>query len=161
MRYVISLGLLLILLWLALSGVYKPVIFFLGAGSVILVVWLSVRMDVVGVEHNPVLFSWRLAAYWLWLLGQLVKSNLHVSKLVFQIDKVRPRLLTVPVPHQAAVSKVTYGNSVTLTPGTVTLRLTRDRLEAHALDEESARDLEAGHMARKISWLERQAEGES
>lgn len=158
MRYVISLSLLLVVLWLAISGVYKPVLFVLGGASVILVVWLSVRMDVVGVEHNPVLFSWRLVAYWWWLFGQLVKSNLHVTRLVFQISKVKPRLLTVPVPQKAAVAKVTYGNSVTLTPGTVTLKLTDDFLEAHALDEDSARELEAGHMARKICWLERQEE---
>ncbi len=158
MRYVISLAFLLVALWLALSGVYKPLLFVLGGASVALVVWLSVRMDVVGIEHNPVLFSWRLVAYWFWLFGQLVKSNLHVSRLVFQPSLVKPRLLTVPVPHQAAVSKVTYGNSVTLTPGTVTLKLTDDTLEAHALDEASARDLEAGHMARKICWLERQQE---
>ncbi len=155
MRYVISLSLLLVVLWLAISGVYKPVLFVLGGASVILVVWLSVRMDVVGVEHNPVLFSWRLVAYWWWLFGQLVKSNLHVTRLVFQTSKVQPRLLTVPVPHEAAVAKVTYGNSVTLTPGTVTLKLTDDMLEVHALDEASARDLEGGDMARKISWLER------
>ncbi|TVQ38187.1 MAG: cation transporter [Wenzhouxiangella sp.] len=161
MRYVISLSLLLVVLWLAISGVYKPLLFVLGGASVILVVWLSVRMDVVGVEHNPVLFSWRLVVYWGWLMGQLIKSNLHVSRLVFQTGKVKPRLLSVPVPHEAAVSKVTYGNSVTLTPGTVTLKLTDHVLEAHALDEESARELEAGHMARKICWLERQGEKEN
>ncbi len=155
MRYVISLSLLLVVLWLAISGVYKPVLFMLGGFSVILVVWLSVRMDVVGVEHNPVLFSWRLLAYWWWLFCQLVKSNLHVSRLVFRTRDVKPRLLSVPVPHEAAVAKVTYGNSVTLTPGTVTLKLTDDTLEAHALDEASARELEAGDMARKITWLER------
>jgi multicomponent Na+:H+ antiporter subunit E len=54
----------------------------------------------------------------------------------------------------SAVGKVTYANSVTLTPGTVTLLLEEDHLEVHALLESSAASLESGEMERKIAWLE-------
>ena len=54
------------------------------------------------------------------------------------------------------MAKVTYANSCTLTPGTVTLLLEHDELTAHVLDQSSADDLQAGHMARRISWLENQ-----
>lgn len=154
MRYVVSLFVLLAILWLAVSGVYKPLILMLGAGSVALVVWLSHRMDVVGVEHNPVLFSWRLPVYWAWLLWQIMMANVNVARAVLSPSRISPRLVRVPVGYKSAVSKVTYGNSVTLTPGTVTLLLTDRELTAHALDQKSAEGLEMGEMDRWIEWLE-------
>jgi len=154
MRYVISLILILSALWLAISGVYKPLLFILGAVSVALVTWLSVRMDVVGQEHNPVLYSWRLMRYWSWLVVQIFKSNVHVAKLALTPARIQPQLLTVAVPHHDAVAQVTYANSCTLTPGTVALQLTKNELLVHALDDASAQDLASGEMARRISWLE-------
>ena len=155
MRYSFSLAILLALLWLAISGVYKPPLFVLGAGSIAFVVWLSRRMDVVGVEHNPVLYSWRLPVYWLWLLKEIAKSNFEVARAALAPQgRVRPRIVRVPVRLGSAVAKVTYANSVTLTPGTVTLLLEADCLEAHALLESSASGLESGDMERKIVWLE-------
>ena len=154
MRYVISLTLVLTTLWLAISGVYKPPLFALGAASVALVVWLSRRMDVVGVEHNPVLYSWRMPVYWGWLIGQIIKANFGVVQRVVFPKGIRPRLITVPVPHQNAIAKVTYANSCTLTPGTVALHLTEDELTAHVLDDRSAASLEDGTMARRVQWLE-------
>jgi len=156
MRYVLSLALLLAALWLGISGVYKPLLFLLGAASVALVVWLSRRMDVVGVEHNPTIYSWRLPIYWGWLVWQIILANFNVARLVLSPRRISPRIVTVPVPHQTAVAKVTYANSCTLTPGTVTLLLEHDELTAHVLDQSSADDLQAGHMARRISWLENQ-----
>lgn len=155
MRYLISLALVLSLLWLGISGVYKPLLFMLGAASVAFVVWMSRRMDVVGVEHNPVLYSWRLPVYWLWLLWEIVKSNVEVALAALSPRKlVRPSVVKVPMNLGSAVGKVTYANSVTLTPGTVTLLLEEDHLEAHALLKSSAASLKSGAMERKIAWLE-------
>jgi multicomponent Na+:H+ antiporter subunit E len=159
MRYLISLGILLSVLWLSISGVYKPQILALGVASVVLVVWLSRRMDVVGVEHNPVLYSWRLVVYWAWLIGEIVKANITVVRLVLNPEQISPRIVTVPVPHDNAVAKVTYANSCTLTPGTVTLLLEHTELTAHVLDAGSADDLQSGRMAAKISWLESSGQG--
>ena len=153
-RLAFSLTFLLVALWLAVSGVYKPVIFMLGIGSVALVVWLSLRMRVIGAEHNPLLFSWRLAVYWCWLVKRIVEANIQVTRRVFKPAGIKPGIIVVPVPQKTAIGKVTYGNSCTLTPGTVTLRLTRDELTAHVLDDESAHDLTDGSMAARIVWLE-------
>jgi multicomponent Na+:H+ antiporter subunit E len=60
----------------------------------------------------------------------------------------------VPVRLHSPIAKVTYANSVTLTPGTVTLLLESDSLEAHALTRSSAEALQSGAMERKIAWLE-------
>lgn len=155
MRYLISLAVILAGLWLGLSGVYKPLLFSLGAGSVLFVVWISRRMEVVGVEHNPILYSWRLPVYWIWLSWEIVKSNIDVARAALgPADRLHPRIVTVPVNLRSAVGKVTYANSVTLTPGTVSLLLESDALEAHALTPASAAALESGEMERKIAWLE-------
>lgn len=161
MRYVISLSLVLAILWLAVSGVYKPLLFILGGGSVALVVWLSLRMDVVGIEHDPVLYSWRLPIYWGWLFWQIVLTNINVARRILDPKSIRSHLLKVPVPLKTAVGKVTYANSCTLTPGTVALHLTEEQLTVHALDAYSSEDLKAGHMARKIAWLEGHEPSES
>ncbi|MDX1625833.1 MAG: Na+/H+ antiporter subunit E [Wenzhouxiangellaceae bacterium] len=154
MRYLVSLGLLLAALWLGISGVYKPLLFALGAASVVFVVWISRRMDVVGVEHNPVLFSWRLPVYWVWLVGQIVIANVQVAAAALAPGRLKPRILEVPVRLDSAVGKVTYANSITLTPGTVTLLLERHYAHVHALLDVSAKGLESGDMHRKASWLE-------
>jgi multicomponent Na+:H+ antiporter subunit E len=155
MRYLVSLAALLALLWLGLSGVYKPLLFALGAASVAFVVWMSRRMEVVGVEHNPVLYTWRLPVYWAWLSWEIVKSNIEVARAALTPGRMlHPRIVTVPVRLDSAIAKVTYANSVTLTPGTVTLLLESDELEAHALTRRSAAGLESGAMERRIAWLE-------
>lgn len=155
MRYSIALAVTLSALWLGISGVYKPLLFALGASSVAFVVWLSRRMDVVGVEHNPILYSWRLPIYWFWLLGEIVKANIEVAHAAVRPRAmVQPSLVKVPVTLVSPVAKVTYANSVTLTPGTVTLLLENNELEAHALMESSAAGLRSGVMERKIAWLE-------
>ncbi|SRR6056297_457297 len=155
MRYLVSLAILLALLWLGISGVYKPLLFMLGAASVLFVVWMSRRMDVVGVEHNPVLYSWRLPIYWAWLVWEIVKANVAVARAaLWPARLVKPRVIRVPVRLHSPIAKVTYANSITLTPGTVTLQLEPDWIEAHALLESTASDLEGGEMERRIAWLE-------
>lgn len=155
MRYAITLAVVLAALWLGLSGVYKPLVLFLGAASVALVAWIAVRMDVVGVEHNPVVFSWRLPIYWAWLVWQIVVANFQVAACALgRTGRVAPEVVRVPVNLDTPVAKVTYANSVTLTPGTVSLLLEADELTAHALTRASADGLRSGAMERRIAWLE-------
>ncbi len=154
MRYAASLTAVLVVLWLGISGVYKPLILGLGAASIALVVWISRRMDVVGVEHDPALYSWRLPLYWCWLVWQIIVANFQVAACALQPSRLQPSVVRVPVPQKTAVGKVTYANSVTLTPGTVTLFLDSGEMTVHALHTGSREDLESGAMAQRILWLE-------
>lgn len=154
MRNLVSLFVLLALLWLALSGVYKPLLLGLGLASVGFALWISRRMDLLGNEHAPGMFSWRLPVYWAWLVGQIALSNLHVARLVLTPGKIAPRVLKLPVKQASDAGKVTFANSVTLTPGTVTLALEGDELTVHALDEQAADELLREGMGDKVRWLE-------
>lgn len=154
MRYAVFLSFTLACLWLAVSGVYKPLLFGFGLGSIALVVWLSLRMEVVGVEHHPGLYFPRLIPYWGWLVRQIIIANINVAKRVFKPEGISPQIIEVPVQQHTAVSRVTYANSCTLTPGTLTLEVTPERMTVHVLDDVSARDLETGELGNKVLWLE-------
>lgn len=153
-RYLVTLSLVLAALWLVLSGVYKPLILGLGVASIALIVWLAARMEVVGVEHDPALFSWRLPVYWVWLVGQIVLANIDVARCILRPAALEPQRVEVPRPVWRAMAAVTYGNSITLTPGTVTLDLARDHLSIHALHAAAADQVARGDMAAWVRWLE-------
>ncbi|MGY6553712.1 MAG: Na+/H+ antiporter subunit E [Wenzhouxiangella sp.] len=152
MRETIFLILTLAILWLAISGVYKPAIMLLGLGSLILVSWLVIRMKIIGEEHNPIVFSWRLPVFWLWALREIVISNVHVARLIFSPEKISPRIVYQAIEFERPLGKVIYGNTCTLTPGTVTVQLTRKGSVIHALDAKSAGSL--AQLIEKVEWLE-------
>ncbi len=154
MRHIISLCFLLAGLWLALSGHTKPLLLGLGVVSVALVTWLSHRMDVLGAEHDPALFSWRLPVYWGWLAWQMVLANLEVAACVIRPSRLSPQIVEVAAPQRTEIIRVTYANSITLTPGTVALILDGDRLTVHALTQNSADGLREGTMEHWTRWLE-------
>lgn len=154
MRNLTSLFVLLAALWLALSGVYKPLILALGLGSVLFALWMARRMDVVGDQNNAGLYSWRLPVYWAWLVWQITLSNLHVARLVLVPGRIAPRIVRMPVNQASDIGRVTYANSITLTPGTVSLVLTPDELIVHAIDRQAADELQREGMGDKVRWLE-------
>lgn len=147
---------LLALLWLSISGIYKPAILLLGLASLILVTWLVIRMKIIGEEHNPTVFAWRLPRFWLWALREIVISNIHVARLVFRPEQISPRIVYQNVHFQRPLGKVIYGNTCTLTPGTVTVQLTKAGTVIHALDAKSADSL--AELERRVHWLEGETE---
>lgn len=146
MRHLL-LAVLLAVLWLAISGHFEGLILAMGAVSVALVVWLSRRMRVVDEEGMPLDSIHRALPYSFWLLGQIVQSNLAMLPVIFGgRSRIRPRLLRIPAGEQGALGQVIYANSITMTPGTVTLEVSDDELTVHALTEESAAGLATGEM---------------
>ncbi|MEM9056971.1 MAG: Na+/H+ antiporter subunit E [Pseudomonadota bacterium] len=142
--------------WLLWSGLYKPLLLVLGALSCTLVVYLSRRMGFLRGELFALGFSLRLLAYWLWLLGEMVKSSLQVTRQVLKPTvRISPQVVTLDVSDKSPVEQVILANSITLTPGTVALDVHEGRLAVHALTQAGARELEAGVMARRVAALRR------
>ncbi len=138
-------------MWLLLSGHFEPLILSFGAASVALVVFLAHRMDVVDHEGHPVHLSWKLPVYWVWLVWQIIVSNLSVARKILSPDmRIDPRLISVDAGQKDDLDRVVYANSITLTPGTVSLRLDEGKILVHALDEGFAEDLERGTMRRRV-----------
>lgn len=151
----------LALAWLLWSGVYstRPFIFSLGVGSCLFVLWLSMRMGrtaAVEVSSLPGRgFSLRMLVYLPWLAWQVVLANLNVARRILSPSlPIAPRLLRVPAHQRTPLCQVIHANSITLTPGTITLDLRSGQLLVHALDEESARGIEEEVIDRQVSQLE-------
>ncbi len=154
----ISLGLFLFVVWLLLSGHYhESLLIGLGIASCIAVVFIAHRMDVIDHEGHPVQLGWRAPLYWLWLGWEVVKANLHVARRVLGLGPpIDPAIISVKTSQKSELGKVIYANSITLTPGTISLRVTDDAIEVHALTRETAADLETGGMDRRVTRMEGQ-----
>jgi len=94
----------------------------------------------------------RLALYVPWLLVEIARANIDVMRIV-----LHPRLPIDPVVIRLEpglrddLALATFGNSITLTPGTVTLDIDRGTVVVHALTREGAASLESGEMARRVA----------
>lgn len=151
MKHTLTLLILLALTWWVLSGYATPLLLLLGLGSVLLVVWLDRRMRRVQGAAEPLHPGWRLLTFWAWLLREIVLANLQVARLVLaRRPALSPRVLRVESGQSSDLARVVLGNAITLTPGTVTLDLDGDTVLVHALTAESAADVEAGSIAKRV-----------
>ena len=155
MIHAIRLGIVLYCLWLLLSGYYLPLLISLGLVSMVLVTAIALRMDIVDRETYPVRIAWTVVSYWGWLAKEIVKSSIDVSRRILNPAlPISPRVIRIKASQRSKLGLVTYANSITLTPGTVSIDVEGDTIEVHALSEEAARDLEAGEMDRRVSAME-------
>jgi multicomponent Na+:H+ antiporter subunit E len=153
--HALSLAVSLMLFWVMLSGDFAPLDLALGFVSVLLVVSISHRMDVVDQESQPVELSTRLPVYWAWLALKVIRSNLDVTRRIWTPGKsISPTLVRLKLSQQTALGKVIYANSITLTPGTVALAIEDDEILVHALTRADAAALETGEMDRQVRELE-------
>ena len=89
-----------------------------------------------------------------WLFLRIVESSLHLTKLILNPSlPIKPRLITYrsQLQHRGAI--VVLGNSVTLTPGTITVEINGNTFLVHAIDEAAGNDLTTGRMERKLAWV--------
>ena len=152
MGYYIGLIAVLSALWLGLSGLYKPLILGLGGVSVLIAVILAARLDTVDREGSPYVRTLQLFSYWGWLMVEIVKANWPVIKACLSANlNINPALVKVKTRCESDFAKTIFANSITLTPGTVTVEVEGDKLLVHALFEESAAP-EAFREMDERSW---------
>jgi multicomponent Na+:H+ antiporter subunit E len=141
--------------WLAMSGHYTTFMLTLGAISLLFVVLIAHRMDVIDHEAQPLHLTLKIPAYYVWLVKEIVLANLIVVKHIWLGNKsISPGFATITSSQKTDMGKVIYANSITLTPGTVAVNLEGDKFLVHALLRESIDDLKTGEMDRRVSHLE-------
>ena len=151
MKHAASLTLTLFILWLLLSGHYNVLLISLGLISSLLTVVLALRMDVIDHESHPLHLRRQLPRFWIFLSREVILANLDVVRRILTPGKsFSPQLRQLPLPQKTALGQVIYANSITLTPGTVTVQLGTDSIRIHALSREAADDLQTGRMAQAI-----------
>ncbi len=150
-----SLAAVLFALWLLLSGHMEPLLIGLGVASVALSVWIAHRMDVVDHEGHPVHLTHRFLTYLPWLAWEIVKANMDVTRRVLDPRQpISPNVFRVPTSQKTELGHVIYANSITLTPGTVTIDIIGDELVVHALTREAAEGVMTGEMDRRVTAVE-------
>lgn len=144
---------LLFLFWILLSGHLEPLLLGLGLASVALTAALSRRMNIIDHESYPLHLSGRFPGFIIYIFKEIVKANIDVTRRILSPDKVSisPQLIELPQSQKTDLGAVIYANSITLTPGTVTIELSKDSLTVHALSREAASELATGAMSEEIS----------
>jgi multicomponent Na+:H+ antiporter subunit E len=157
MKHAVVLGLVMYGLWLLLSGIFQPLLLALGALSCVFVVWLSARMRVLDTEGELFdLHIGRLLAYAPWLIKEILLSNLDVARRIAGgRDTISPRVIRVPCTQRTDLARTIYANSITLTPGTVSIDMGEGDIVVHALSREGAEGLATGEMGERVAALER------
>ena len=142
-------------LWLLLSGHFEALLLSLGVVSILLVVFVAHRMDVVDHEGHPIHLGWRAITYFAWLAWEIIKANIDVARIIIDPKMpIHPTLIRIPSTQHTELGHVIYANSITLTPGTITVDIVEGQLDVHALTAEAADELETGRMDRRATRME-------
>ena len=145
--------------WILWSGYFKPLLLGLGLASALVCTYLALRMrraDGEGSQFKILQHVHQLATYWPWLLLEIAKSNVEVAKIILsgKLD-IDPVMIRLKAGQTTEIGQVIYGNSITLTPGTITVDIEDGELLVHALTQSGADGLHEGEMDRRITALER------
>jgi multicomponent Na+:H+ antiporter subunit E len=153
-----AVALVLFGLWLLFSGLYAPLPLALGAVSSLFVALVAKRMGLLEPDPGGVwLRPLRCIAYVPWLAWQVAKSNVDVALRILVPSKgISPRVIRVPSTQRSDVARTVYANSITLTPGTISIDVSGDEITVHALSREGAEDLTVGEMGDRVTALERE-----
>ena len=111
-------------------------------------------MDVVDNESQPVELTLKLPSYYLWLFVKILRGNIDVVKHIWSPNlKISPCVASFPIHHKNDMNRVIYANSITLTPGTIAIDLSDDRIIVHALTTESMDEVSSGEMDDRVASL--------
>lgn len=158
MFHSLSLFIFLYLFWLLLSGFFTAFLLSAGIGSALAVVWFARRMDVVDAEGHPIHLGPRALLYWVWLLKEIVKSGWDVSKIILHPGlPISPTLVRFKPSQRTDVGLVLHANSITLTPGTITVEAGPDEFLVHGLTRSGAEGTVESEMDRRVTACEGKA----
>ena len=147
----------LFVFWLLLSGNYKTWLVASGAVCAVFVVLLSLRKDVTDPEGFPIEDLPRGLLYWPWLVWQIVLSALDVTRIILTPGRAySPRVVSVEAMAGSPVGLTTYANSITLTPGTISVEVGEraHRIWVHAITRENAEGLANDSMNEWVAWMD-------
>lgn len=142
-------------LWVLLSGMMDPLMLTFGLSSCLLVAWIVSRLQVTDSKEHVFAIFIRLLTYIPWLAKEIVVSNIDVAKRIWAKDMpISPTIVTVNASQKTALGLVIHANSITLTPGTLSIDVEDGAIEVHALAAESLDALHEGEMDRRVARLE-------
>ncbi len=154
---------LLFALWLILSGHYQTSYIIIGALSAALITFLTNDLCYAALLHgeraNPKIrailtYNLRFLAYLPWLVSQIIMANVQVASLVLNPKMpIEPALLVFRTGMKKGIAQVTLANSITLTPGTITVSLEDGEYIVHTLQPPLAQGLVDAVMQNKVAKI--------
>lgn len=148
---------LLLLVWIVLNGSLHPQVLAAGAVVSLVLSWASYRIlklppwgGAGRIDRFPKAFF-----YLIYLVWEVWKANLRVIRLILQPRRRKgaPKLTWFASGLKEPGHQFLLANSITLTPGTVTVSLRKGRLCVYALDQEFAADIsDSGFLRRLRQW---------
>ena len=153
MRFAFILTLAMVAAWLTLSGYFIPMILTFGAISIAIVVWMCRRMRILDEETVPYLMILQTLSYYAWLFAEIVKANVQVVRAVLSPDlEVSPTLVKIPLNTDVDIAETMFANSITLTPGTVSVDMQPDHILVHALLTDMSAPEDFEEMEKRSAW---------
>ncbi len=146
---------IMLVIWVLLSGKFDPFHLSLGVISCAIVAYLSSDLLFSSRRIEGLLIRWlRFIRYIPWLLYQIFLANLHVMYLTLHprmMELIDPRIIKFRSKLKSDMALVTFANSITLTPGTITVYVSIDGdFKVHAIDKASGEPL-PGEMEARIA----------
>ncbi|MEW6595005.1 MAG: Na+/H+ antiporter subunit E [Thermodesulfobacteriota bacterium] len=149
--------------WLILSGRFDA--FHLGLGLLSSLLVAALSGDLLFADRRQgfgrrLREALRFCRYALWLFWQIVLANIHVTILAFSpkalTRDIDPHLITFRTRLKSDFARFVLANSITLTPGTVAIRVHGDIFHVHAISRKAAGDLASesvSEMERRVAWV--------
>jgi len=155
----IAIGIVLFALWLLLSGIYTPMITGLGFASSLLVLVIIKRMDTQDGDKVEIHLSpFRFTKYMVWLMVEIARANWAVTKTILSRNmNIRQHLFTVPYTQKTDLAQVIFANSITLTPGTITVETEDGQFLVHAVSYSDDDPAAIADMDARITACEAEA----
>ncbi|WP_341757214.1 MULTISPECIES: Na+/H+ antiporter subunit E [unclassified Candidatus Tisiphia] len=145
---------MLLLILFGLTGLPTDIFALLTSSIIVGIAYLfSIKLNLI---PSKVYCNYYSILYFIWLIKEILLSSLAVMKIIWRKNlNLQPVFEWVDSEQKNEVSLVIYGNSITLTPGTVTLDISNNMLLVHALRQSSIDDLKFGDstMSKRIQRI--------
>ena len=145
---------IMLIFWIVLSGMFDAFHMTLGVICCLLVAHFSHDLLFYGDDKA----AWGrgcigLIGYLPWLFYQIILANLEVAYVVLHprmLDKIDPHVVRFKTKLKRPISKVTFAQSITLTPGTITVSIHKDEVSVYALTRKAS-DALPGEMEERVA----------
>lgn len=155
MRYAFYLFLLLTGFWVVNSQDYTGLTLFFGLLSIALVLLITYRMKLLDQESVPIHLFTRIGPFYIWLIKEITVGSFYVIKTILKGGKaISPNIVTIEFDLTEETNRVILANSITLVPGTLSVRLKSKSIQAHSLTEELADALITSELLQRVKRLE-------
>lgn len=149
-------ALIMFLFWIALSWQFEPLYLISGVASSLLVAYLSHDLFIGQADvRTGVIRLFRFFAYLPWLMWQIVLSNIDVARRTLHPGMpISPTIIRIKNIYRTEMAMVLLANSITLTPGTITIEVNKHEFIIHAVTREAAEGVLMGGMIERVKRIE-------